>query len=90
VVQTGPVRIAHGRKGYRTPTGTFRVSFRDIDHVSSIYGSPMAYSVFSNGGIAFHQGDLGGKSHGCIRLSRGSAKTFYNSLRRGDVVQVVS
>jgi len=90
VVQTGPVRIAHGRKGYRTPTGTFRVSFRDIDHVSSIYGSPMAYSVFSNGGIAFHQGDLGGKSHGCIRLSRGSAKTFYNWLRRGDVVQVVS
>ncbi|MCY7343089.1 MAG: hypothetical protein LH603_14960 [Pseudonocardia sp.] len=25
-----------------------------------------------------------------MRLSRGSAKTFYNSLRRGDVAQVVS
>jgi len=25
------------------------VSFRDIDHVSSIYGSPMPYSVFFNG-----------------------------------------
>ena len=89
VVQYGPVPVAHGRKGYRTPAGTFRVSFKNVDHVSSIWNAPMPYSVFFNGGIAFHQGSLGSQSHGCVRLSRSAAKTFYNTLQRGDVVQVV-
>jgi lipoprotein-anchoring transpeptidase ErfK/SrfK len=89
VVEYGPVPITHGRKGYRTPPGTFRVSFKNRNHVSSIYGSPMPYAVFFNRGIAFHQGSLRETSHGCIRLSRAAAKTFFNSLVRGDVVQVV-
>lgn len=87
----GPVQITHGRKGYATPPGTFRVSFKDINHASSLFESaPMPYSVFFNGGIAFHQGSLRLKSHGCIHLSRAAARTFYNSLARGDVVQVVA
>jgi lipoprotein-anchoring transpeptidase ErfK/SrfK len=65
------------------------VSFHSRHHVSSIYGSRMPYSVFFNGGIAFHQGDLGGRSHGCVRLSRSAAQTFFATLQRGDVVQVV-
>jgi lipoprotein-anchoring transpeptidase ErfK/SrfK len=89
VVEFGPVQVSHGRKGFRTPPGTFRVSFHSRNHVSSIYGSRMPYAVFFNGGIAFHQGDLGSRSHGCIRLSRSSARTFFESLARGDVVQVV-
>jgi lipoprotein-anchoring transpeptidase ErfK/SrfK len=32
-------RISSGRKGYRTPTGSFRVGQKDIDHRSSIYGA---------------------------------------------------
>jgi hypothetical protein len=88
-VEYGPVRIAHGRKGYSTPPGTFRVTFKDRHHVSSIYDVPMPYSVFFNGGIAFHQGDLRTQSGGCIRLSRDAARTFFGSLSRGDVVQVV-
>lgn len=87
-VDYGPVPITSGRKGFRTPTGTFRVSFKNRDHVSSIYDAPMPYSVFFNGGIAFHQGSLREKSHGCIHLSRKAAKTFFGSLRKGDVVQV--
>jgi lipoprotein-anchoring transpeptidase ErfK/SrfK len=89
VVETGPVPITSGRKGYRTPRGTFRVSFKNRDHVSSIYGAAMPYSVFFNGGIAFHQGSLKQQSHGCIHLSRTAAKAFFGSLVRGDVVQVV-
>ena len=89
-VELGPVRVAHGMRGYRTPAGTFRVTFRSRHHVSSIWGSPMPYSVFFNGGIAFHQGDLDGRSHGCVRLSRSSAQAFYSALRPGDVVQVRS
>lgn len=89
VVEYGPVPVAHGKKGHRTPPGTFRVSFHSRNHVSSIYGSRMPYSVFFNGGIAFHQGDLGGRSHGCVRLSRAAAQTFFATLQRGDVVHVV-
>jgi len=44
VVEYGPVRISHGKPGYRTPPGTFRVSFKSRHHVSSIYHTPMPYS----------------------------------------------
>jgi L,D-transpeptidase catalytic domain len=89
-VVVGPVRISHGRAGYRTPTGTFRVTSKDRTHVSSAYDAPMPYSVFFNGGIAFHQGDTRSNSHGCVHLSRDAARTFYATLWPGDVVQVVS
>jgi lipoprotein-anchoring transpeptidase ErfK/SrfK len=88
-VQYGPVPITHGRQGYRTPPGTFRVTFKNRHHVSSIYNTPMPYSVFFNGGIAFHEGSLRQQSHGCIHLSQGAARTFYNALSGGNIVQVV-
>lgn len=88
-VEYGPVPITHGRKGFRTPPGTFQVSFKNRHHVSTIYDAPMPYSVFFNGGIAFHQGSLRQKSHGCIHLSKAAAQTFFGSLGRGEVVQVV-
>lgn len=89
-VTYGPVSISHGRKGWRTPPGTFRVTFKDIDHKSSIFdNAPMPYSVFFNGGIAFHQGDIRYQSHGCIRMPMSAAKTYYNTLKVGDTVQVV-
>uniref|UniRef100_UPI002028E695 L,D-transpeptidase n=1 Tax=Pseudonocardia lacus TaxID=2835865 RepID=UPI002028E695 len=88
-ISYGPVPITHGRKGFRTPPGTFTVTFKNRHHVSSIYDAPMPYSVFFNGGIAFHQGSLREKSHGCIHLSRSAAREFFGSLSRGDVVQVV-
>jgi hypothetical protein len=88
-VERGPVRVSHGRSGFRTPQGTFRVSFKSRDHVSSIYDVAMPYAVFFNGGIAFHQGSLRQKSHGCIHLSRAAAQKFFGTLSRGDVVQVV-
>jgi len=86
----GPVPITHGRPGYRTPVGTFRVGWKDIDHLSSEFdNAPMPYSVFFNGGIAFHAGSLTQQSHGCIHLSTSAAKTYYNNLAVGEIVQVV-
>jgi lipoprotein-anchoring transpeptidase ErfK/SrfK len=86
----GPVPITSGRKGYRTPPGTFHVQFKDIDHKSSLFDdAPMPYSVFFNGGIAFHQGSLSVPSHGCIHLSAAAAKTYFNKLSVGETVQVV-
>jgi len=89
-VVLGPVRVSHGRAGFRTPPGTFRVSYKAKDHVSSIYDRSMPYSVFFNGGIAFHQGSVRVTSHGCVHLTAASARTFFDGLGAGDVVQVVA
>jgi hypothetical protein len=89
-VVLGPVPITSGRAGYRTPAGTFTVGWKDIDHKSHEFNeAPMPFSVFFNGGIAFHQGSLSAESHGCIHLSRAAAETYFNGLSVGDKVQVV-
>jgi hypothetical protein len=89
-VTYGPVPVTHGKPGYATPPGTFKVTWKDIDHKSSEFNNaPMPYSVFFNGGIAFHQGSLKQKSHGCVHLAKSAAQKFFGTLRVGDVVQVV-
>lgn len=89
-VLSGPLPISHGRSGFRTPPGSFRVSFKDQDHVSSQFdAAPMPYSVFFNGDIAFHQGSVRVTSHGCIHLTASAARLFFANLRPGDRVQVV-
>lgn len=89
-VSYGPVPITSGKPGYETPPGLFTVSFKDRDHRSSIYNNaPMPYSVFFNGGIAFHAGSLTQQSHGCIHLSDEAAETFFNDLQPSDIVEVV-
>jgi hypothetical protein len=89
VVEYGPVPVSHGKKGWRTPPGTFHVTFKDRYHRSSLFNdAPMPNSVFFNGGIAFHQGSLV-PTHGCVRLTPAASQKFFASLRPGDVVQVV-
>ncbi|MFD8494039.1 L,D-transpeptidase [Amycolatopsis sp. NPDC059657] len=89
-VTYGGVPVTTGRKGYATPTGTFHVQWKDIDHYSKQFNGPMPYSVFfTTNGIAFHQGSLKVKSHGCVHLSKPAAVTFFNTLQPGDIVQVV-
>ena len=56
-----------------TRTGDFTVYYRDIDHVSGLYDSPMPYSQFFSGGQAFHGSatmvdPFTGHSHGCINM----------------------
>src|SRR5918998_102687 len=79
-VTYGPVLISHGRDGFETPPGVFRVSFKNKDHISSIYNTPMPYAVFFNGGIAFHAGDPYVASHGCIHLYYEDAVTYFDPL----------
>ncbi|GDY29932.1 L,D-transpeptidase [Gandjariella thermophila] len=86
----GPVPITSGKPGHRTPPGTYRVQWKDKDHRSSEFNNaPMPYSVFFYSGMAFHAGSLNAQSHGCIHLSTAAAKTFFNVLAVGDVVQIV-
>ena len=88
-VTYGPVPITHGRAGFRTPPGTFTVASKRRDHVSSIYDAEMPWSVFFNGGVAFHEGSLAVTSHGCVHLSPAAAETYFSTLSVGDIVQVV-
>ncbi len=65
--------VRGGGRGYETRTGTFAVYYRNRDHVSSLYGSPMPYSQFFSGGQAFHGSTFmtdpfSGHSHGCINM----------------------
>ena len=87
----GPVTISSGMPGYRTPTGTFTVKFKDKDYWSKQFDGPMPYSVFFTWqGHAFHYGSVQSQSHGCIRNTMTPAKKFFFHLQVGDKVQIIA
>jgi lipoprotein-anchoring transpeptidase ErfK/SrfK len=86
----GPVPVSTGKASAPTDPGTFHVLWKDLHHRSSeFHNAPMPYSVFFNGGDAFHEDNVAVSSHGCVHLGHRAAQTFYNTLHVGDVVQVV-
>jgi len=86
----GPVPISAGGPDHETPTGDFRVEWKDTYHRSVEYdGAPMPFAVFfAQGGIAFHEGSLDSPSAGCVRLGHEDASYFYDFLQIDDAVQV--
>lgn len=88
-VTYGPVPLRSGRSSLPTPAGVFHVTYKDKNHVSSIYHVAMPYAVFFHGGDALHEGSLVESSHGCVHLTRSAAETFYADLSVGDEVDVV-
>jgi hypothetical protein len=75
--------VRGGESGLQTRLGTHRVYYRDIDHVSGEYGSPMPYSQFFDGGEALHGSALMtdpfvGHSHGCINMYIEDARQLWN------------
>ncbi|HSK60523.1 MAG TPA: L,D-transpeptidase [Actinomycetospora sp.] len=89
-VTYGPVGALGGTRKDPTPTGTFSVDYKDRDHVSNLYDADMPNSVFFAPAIAFHEGSLSQRSHGCIHLGRTASQRFFSNLSPGDTVQVVS
>ncbi len=89
-VPIGISTVSTGRPGYRTPTGTFTVLQRHIEHYSSTYdNAPMPYMQrLTWKGIALHGGNLPGypASHGCIRLPHQFARLLYGVTRLGMTV----
>lgn len=80
-----------------TPTreGTFTVFWKHIDHVSTLYGSPMPYSMFFSRGQAVHYSSdfaargYAGASHGCVNVrDRAGIRALYAEVRVGDSVVV--
>jgi hypothetical protein len=85
--------ISSGRRGYATPTGTFRPAWTARMWRSRQYDdAPMPHSIFFNKGIAFHATTavsmLGRPaSHGCLRLAPAHAAELYALVRRHGLVQ---
>ncbi|MFG2645736.1 L,D-transpeptidase family protein [Streptomyces sp. NPDC048370] len=86
------VNMRSGRPGYRTRTGWKTIYWRNKDHWSSLYNTPMPYSQFFDGGQAFHAvyGQLATPtgSRGCVNLSHANAKKLWDVLRKGDRVYI--
>ena len=79
--------VSTARRGYYTPTDSFRPYSLQPMHYSRKYdNAPMPHSIFFSGGYAIHAtphtGNLGRPaSHGCVRLSPGNAATLYRIVR---------
>ncbi|MGB6346042.1 MAG: L,D-transpeptidase [Methyloceanibacter sp.] len=80
--------VSTARRGYRTPTGTFKPQSLKVWHRSTIYhGSPMPHSIFFKGGYAIHGSyevkSLGRPaSHGCVRLHPNNAAQLFSLVRQ--------
>jgi hypothetical protein len=79
-----------GRPGHATPTGTFVILEKDVNHHSSLYdNAPMPYMErVTWGGVALHAGNLPGypASHGCVRLPRAFAQLLFGITHLGTTV----
>ncbi|MGQ3675276.1 L,D-transpeptidase [Xanthobacter sp. TB0139] len=79
--------VSTARRGYITPTGTYRPQRMYREYYSRKYNnSPMPHAIFFRGGYAIHGSyathRLGSRaSHGCIRLSPRNAARLYTLVR---------
>ncbi len=74
-------RVSTGKRGFRTPTGTFVITDKHRSHRSTIYGSSMPYfQRLSCSAFGFHSGNCPGypASHGCIRMPYSAAKKLFS------------
>ncbi|HEX9931337.1 MAG TPA: L,D-transpeptidase family protein [Allosphingosinicella sp.] len=91
LVATTPVST--GKRGHPTPTGTFPILQKRVEHYSNIYdNAPMPYMQrLTHYGIALHGGRVPGypASHGCIRLPHAFARRLYNLTDHGTRVTII-
>ncbi len=85
--------VSTGRDGHETPTGTFPVLQKAVDHKSSLYDDaamPFMQRLTWDG-VAIHAGANPGfpASHGCVRVPIGFAKKLFGATRIGTRVAVI-
>ena len=85
--------VSTGKDGKETPSGTFTILQKAVDHRSNIYDSaPMPYMQrLTWDGVAIHAGRNPGfpASHGCIRVPTDFAKKLFAVTTVGTQVTVV-
>ena len=93
-VLVGVSTISSGKAGHDTPTGTFEILEKNVEHYSNLYDdAPMPYMQrLTWDGIALHAGSLPGypASHGCIRLPHEFAAELFAETDIGTTVTVTS
>ncbi len=90
-------RISSGKPGRETPTGTYFVREKDIDHVSNLWpkpngGAKMHYMLrITRDGVAMHLGPTPDypASHGCIRMQDGFAQRMYAWAEKWTKVDII-
>ncbi len=89
------IDVRFGAEGTPTREGEFAVFLKDAEHVSSLFGSSMPYSMFFDGGQAVHYSyefaDEGyeGASHGCVNTRDMDATAeLFDMVQIGDPVIV--
>ena len=88
--------VSTGKEGHRTPRGTFKIIDKEKFHISNKYPEPNGGAKMpfmhrlTNSGLAIHQGYLPGypASHGCIRVSKSTAKKLWSWTREGIKVKI--
>jgi lipoprotein-anchoring transpeptidase ErfK/SrfK len=86
----GPFAARGGKSGATTPVGTFTVQKKVKNYWSKAFDAPMPNSVFFKPGYAFHADNPKVPSNGCIHLTRSASQRFFDTLKPGDRVQIVS
>ena len=85
--------VSTGKGGKETPSGTFTILQKAVDHRSNIYdAAPMPYMQrLTWDGVAIHAGRNPGfpASHGCIRVPTEFAKKLFAVTTVGTQVTVV-
>lgn len=85
--------VRGGSSSDKTRLGTNTVNYRDKDHVSGIFGSPMPHSQFFDGGQALHGSStmidpFSGHSHGCVNMYNEDARQLWQVTARDPVSQM--
>ncbi|MFD7260911.1 L,D-transpeptidase family protein [Streptomyces sp. NPDC059874] len=93
VISTMDVRF--GSENTPTREGVFKVDRKEKDWVSTLYHTPMPYSMFFSGGQAVHYSadfaarGYAGASHGCVNVrDKGKLATLFGNVQVGDKVVV--
>ena len=95
VLQTMDARFGSTLNNTPTREGLFHVFLMDADHVSTLFGSSMPFSMFFSGGEAVHYSSdfatfgYAGASHGCVNIrDYDGVKWLFSQVRVGDKVVV--
>jgi lipoprotein-anchoring transpeptidase ErfK/SrfK len=90
----GVTTVSTGRRGHRTPTGSFTILQKNRRHFSNLYNNaPMPnMQRLTWDGIALHAGALPGypASHGCVRLPMEFSRVLFGVTSMGGNVHIVA
>lgn len=89
--EIGVSTILYGAPDSPTPLGVFPITQKDVHHVSSIFGSPMPYSMRLTGdGVMVHASNVrsGWASNGCVGLPKDFARQLFDVAKLGDKVVI--